>query len=122
MGRSVLLVDDEVDIIISLKIALDAAGYEVVSTTDGPEAVKLATEKAPDVVVLDVGMPQMDGFEVLRQLKANPATSSIPVIMLTANNSLSSMEKSWELGGDLYLTKPFRPAELAHLIDTILEK
>jgi DNA-binding response OmpR family regulator len=120
IGHKILVVDDEVDIIISLKIALEAAGHEVVSTTDGSATKQLALKEKPAAVVLDLMMPVLDGFQVLQQLKDDPATAAIPVVLLTGNDDYSSMAHSWKLGADLYLTKPFRPSELANVIDCVL--
>jgi len=120
MTKKILVVDDQVDVVIMLQIALEHEGYEVQTALSGPAALESVSGVPPDLIVLDGMMPIMDGFEVLERLKENPATASIPTIMLTAMDTQSAMEEGWEKGVDLYLTKPFRPTELASLVKCIL--
>lgn len=116
----VLLADDEPKIRKPAARALEAAGLRVVTAADGREALDRILELPPDLVVLDVMMPRMDGFEVLKELKANPATASLPVIMLTALYADSNLFGSWASGVDYYLTKPFNPPGLAGCVVRIL--
>jgi len=120
MPRKILVVDDEVDTVLVLKIALEQEGYEVQTALSGHDALESVNADYPDLIVLDGMMPGMDGFEVMQRLKENPATAPIPTIMLTGMDSYSHMSMGWEKGVDLYLKKPFRPTELASLVKCIL--
>ncbi|MCG9969738.1 response regulator transcription factor [Pelotomaculum terephthalicicum JT] len=108
----ILVVDDEVNILQLLKYNLTKEGYQVISATNGSDAIKLTGEKAPDLIVLDKMLPEMDGFDVLRILKANRQSAPIPVIMLSARNEELDKVLGLELGADDYITKPFSPREL----------
>jgi len=121
MPKKILAVDDEKHIVRLVQVNLQRAGYEVVTANDGREALeKVATER-PDLVVLDVMMPYMDGFEVLRNLRANPETRELPVIMLTAKAQDADVFKGWQSGVDAYLTKPFNPMELLSFVKRIFK-
>jgi len=110
--KKILAVDDEKHIVRLVQVNLERAGYQVVTAYDGVEALKKVEEEQPDLIVLDVMMPQMDGFETLKHLKANPETREIPVIMLTAKAQDADVFRGWQSGVDCYLTKPFSPLEL----------
>jgi two-component system alkaline phosphatase synthesis response regulator PhoP len=119
MPKKILAVDDERAIVRLVQINLERQGYQVVTAYDGKEALeKIATEK-PDLVVLDVMMPYMDGFEVLQQLRKNPETRDLPVIMLTAKAQDTDVFRGYTSGVDLYLTKPFNPMELVSFVKRI---
>jgi two-component system, OmpR family, alkaline phosphatase synthesis response regulator PhoP len=107
MPKKILAVDDERHIVRLVEVNLQRAGYEVVTAYDGREALEKVKSENPDLVVLDVMMPYMDGFEVLKNLKADPATAEIPVIMLTAKAQDADVFRGWQSGVDCYLTKPF---------------
>src|SRR5690606_17392529 len=96
------------------------AGYEVTTANNGREALEAVALSAPDLIVMDVMMPEMDGFAALQKLKENSATSNIPVIMLTAKAQDADVFKGWQSGADLYLTKPINPAELLTCVERIL--
>src|SRR5256714_10467656 len=104
-----------------VEVNLARAGYQVVPAVDGREALQKVESEKPDLVVLDVMMPFMDGFEVLRNLKANPATAEIPVIMLTAKAQDADVFRGWQSGVDCYLTKPFNPMELLTFVKRIFD-
>jgi two-component system alkaline phosphatase synthesis response regulator PhoP len=108
----VLVVDDEANIIELLKFNLAKDGYQVVGLTSGRDAVKFMERDRPDLVILDIMLPQMDGYEVLRSLRAKPETSDIPVIILSARGELVDKVLGLELGADDYITKPFSPREI----------
>ncbi|TEB06620.1 Transcriptional regulatory protein YycF [Pelotomaculum schinkii] len=108
----VLVVDDETNIIELLKFNLGKDGYQVVGLTNGRDAVNFTEEAKPDLIILDIMLPQMDGYEVLRTLRAKPETSAIPVIMLSAKGELVDKILGLELGADDYITKPFSPREV----------
>lgn len=115
----VLVVDDERHIVKLIQVNLERAGYQVVSAFDGKEALKKVESEKPDLIVLDVMMPYLDGFEVLKRLRANP-DSYIPVIMLTAKAQDADVFRGWASGVDCYLTKPFNPLELLTFAKRIL--
>lgn len=119
MPRKILAVDDEKHIVRLVQVNLERQGYEVVTANDGKEALQKVEEEHPDLVVLDVMMPFMDGFEVLQNLRRNPATREIPVIMLTAKAQDADVFKGWQSGVDCYLTKPFNPMELVSFVKRI---
>jgi two-component system alkaline phosphatase synthesis response regulator PhoP/two-component system response regulator VicR len=121
MPKKILAVDDEKHIVRLIQVNLERAGYEVVTAFDGVEALKKVAEERPDLIVLDVMMPQMDGFETLKNLKANPQTRDIPVIMLTAKAQDADVFRGWQSGVDCYLTKPFNPLELLTFVKRIFE-
>ncbi|WP_120717337.1 response regulator transcription factor [Tsuneonella amylolytica] len=111
--RLILIADDEPLLVELLEFRLSARGYRTVSANDGREALEaLAADEKPDAVVLDAMMPVHDGFEVLRRMRADPATKDIPVIMLTARRGEKDVVGALELGANDYLVKPFMPEEL----------
>jgi two-component system alkaline phosphatase synthesis response regulator PhoP/two-component system response regulator VicR len=121
MAKTVLAVDDERAIVRLIQVNLERQGYTVVTASDGREALeKIAAEK-PDLVVLDVMMPYLDGFEVLATLRKNPDTLDLPVIMLTAKAQDADVFRGWSQGVDAYLTKPFNPHELISFVKRILD-
>jgi two-component system alkaline phosphatase synthesis response regulator PhoP/two-component system response regulator VicR len=119
--KKILAVDDEKHIVRLVQVNLERAGYEVVTANDGKEALQKVQEEKPDLVVLDVMMPYMDGFEVLQNLRRNPSTREIPVIMLTAKAQDADVFKGWQSGVDCYLTKPFNPMELLSFVKRIFD-
>jgi len=121
MPKKILAVDDERHIVRLVEVNLARAGYQVVTAFDGREALQKVEAEKPDLVVLDVMMPYMDGFEVLRNLKANPVTAEIPVIMLTAKAQDADVFRGWQSGVDCYLTKPFNPMELLTFVKRIFD-
>lgn len=121
MAKKILAVDDEKHIVRLVQVNLERAGYEVVTANDGKEALEKVQQENPDLVVLDVMMPYMDGFEVLQNLRRNPSTRDIPVIMLTAKAQDADVFKGWQSGVDCYLTKPFNPMELLSFVKRIFD-
>jgi len=120
-SRKILVVDDERHIVRLVQVNLERAGYQVIAAFDGKEALKKIGSEKPDLVVLDVMMPYMDGFQVLKQMKAEAATKDIPVIMLTAKAQDADVFRGWASGVDMYLTKPFNPLELMTFVKRIFE-
>ena len=119
--RSVVLVaDDDRDILDLLAFRLGRAGYEVVSASDGEEALRLAVDRKPDLAVLDVMMPKLDGYEVTRRMRADESTKRIPVILLTARVQEHDVARGFEVGADDYMKKPFSPAELRARVQAII--
>jgi DNA-binding response OmpR family regulator len=115
-----LVADDDEDVLMLVQLRLSRSGYEVVVARDGEEALRLAREKQPDLAVLDWMMPKASGLEVLRALRADEETASIPVLMLTARASASDIEQGLAAGADDYIAKPFSPQELASRVQSIL--
>jgi len=120
--ESILAVDDEEDILELLRYNLSREGYRVTPATTGEEAVRLALSLLPDLILLDLLLPGMDGLEVCRRLKADARTRSIPLIMLTAKGEEADIVAGLELGADDYVTKPFSPRVLLARIRTVLRR
>jgi CheY-like chemotaxis protein len=120
MARRVLVVEDEPENRLLLGMVLTAEGYEVVETEDGPSALRALAQQLPDVILLDVMMPGMNGYAVFERLREDPRTKPIPVIMLTALAQRADVERAVELGVEGYVTKPFEPSELLHAIEQAL--
>ncbi|HEY5298590.1 MAG TPA: response regulator transcription factor [Verrucomicrobiae bacterium] len=118
----ILIVDDEPDAIELLEFNLKQAGFEVAAAEDGAEALRKAKSYAPNLIVLDVMLPELDGLEVCKLLRRDPATATLPIIMLTAKAAELDRVLGLELGADDYITKPFSPRELILRIKKILER
>jgi twitching motility two-component system response regulator PilH len=112
----ILVVEDSPSVLLSTSRALAASGYEVVQAADGEEALRLAAEQRPSLVLLDVILPRLNGYEVCRQLKAGPATAHIPVIMVTGKTKERDRYWGMEQGADAYITKPLTPDELLAVV------
>jgi DNA-binding response OmpR family regulator len=112
----VLVVDDEPPIRLLCRVNLEAEGMDVLEAADGATGLQLARDEHPDVVLLDVMIPGIDGWQVAEQLLGDPTTSSIPIIFLTARAELRDRARGIDIGGVEYVTKPFNPVELAPLI------
>jgi two-component system, OmpR family, alkaline phosphatase synthesis response regulator PhoP len=121
MGKTILAVDDERSIVRLVQVNLERQGYNVVTAFDGKEAMEKIAASRPDMVVIDVMMPYMDGFTVLQELRKDPATRDLPVIMLTAKAMDSDVFTGYKYGADCYLTKPFNPGELLNFVRRIFE-
>ena len=116
----VLVADDDDDIRDLVAFRLDRAGYEVLRAGDGQQALDLAREHRPDLAVLDVMMPKLTGYDVTRELRADAATSRIPVILLTARVQEADVARGFEAGADDYVKKPFSPQELKARVQAVL--
>ena len=121
MPRRVMVVDDNKELVLILKRYLEAEGYEVIPAYDGPEALELVPTTRPEIIVLDVYMPQMSGKDVLRRLKQDPATADIPVIMQTAASEPQDFEDTAVSGADAHLPKPGDPPDLLLMIRRLLQ-
>lgn len=117
----ILVADDDRDILELVRIRLERADCATVTARDGDEALRLSRERRPDLCILDVVMPGRSGFEVLSELRRDPATEAIPVILLTATVQEREQD-ALRRGADGYLTKPFKPAELEDLLRTLLRR
>ena len=118
--KKILVVDDEPDIINIVTMMLEKEGYEVISATNGLEALACVKETKPDVIFLDRNMPEMGGDEVMTRLKENPATSSIPIILLTSLDKYEDVSGGYGLGADGYITKPFTHSQISNGIRLVL--
>ena len=121
MPLKVLVCDDERHIVRLIQVNLERQGYQVVTAFDGKEGLEKIRAEKPDLVVLDVMMPYMDGFEVLKTLRREPATEQLPVIMLTAKAQDKDVFEGYHYGADMYLTKPFNPMELVTFVKRIAQ-
>jgi len=121
-GGKILIAEDEADVQELVGLHLRNAGFLPVHAEDGPEAIRRAREEMPNLIVLDIMMAGMDGLEVCRLLKADPATSHIPLIMLTARAEEPDKIIGLELGADDYMTKPFSPRELVLRVKSVLRR
>ena len=118
-GRTVLVVDDEADLLFTVTLALEMNGFEVLQATSGEEALEVVADQKPDAVVLDLRLPGMDGWEVLRRL--GPGRAGPPVVLLSAQVDTATASRAMALGCHAYLAKPFRPAELARVLEDVLQ-
>ena len=118
-GR-ILVVDDEIYIVHILDFSLGMEGYEVITALDGEQALEKARTEKPDLIVLDIMMPKLDGYETCKMLKAEAATKDIPVILLSAKGRNVDQKIGFEVGADDYITKPFSPRKLVERINAIL--
>ncbi|MCL5776315.1 response regulator [Limibaculum sp. FT325] len=119
MTRSVLLAEDEPHIVESLEFLLGRAGFSVTVVSDGEAAVARAMADTPDVLVLDVMLPGINGFEVLRRLRAEAGTARLPVVMLTAKGQREDRETARRWGADVFIAKPFSNAELVETVSRL---
>lgn len=120
--RKILIVEDEESLLKLESILLTTRGYQVEGVSDGLTALKKIEQERPDLVLLDIMMPGIDGFEVCRRIKENPQTSSIPVVMLTAKKSSADQARGFEVGADAYATKPFKSGRIIEMIEGLLKK
>lgn len=122
MAEKILIVDDDIDSLKLIGLMLQRQGYDIVAANNGAQAFSKATSDRPDLIILDVMMPDMDGYEICRRLRANPVTQGIPIIMFTAKTLIDDKVAGFEAGADDYLTKPTHPAELASRVKAILSR
>jgi len=116
----ILVVDDEIYIVHILDFSLGIEGYEVMTALDGEQALAKVSQDKPDLIVLDIMMPKLDGYETCKALKSNPGTKDIPVILLSAKGRNVDQKVGFEVGADDYITKPFSPRKLVERINAIL--
>jgi DNA-binding response OmpR family regulator len=120
-GGIVLVADDDDDILLLVTTRLRRDGFEVIAARNGNEALTLAQERRPDIAVLDIGMPMLDGLEVLSRIRADESLKSMRVLLLTAKAQESDVRRGFEAGADAYIRKPFSPAELSARVRELLE-
>jgi pilus assembly protein CpaE len=122
MAEKILIIDDDVDTLRLVGLMLQRQGYLISAASNGSQGLTKALEERPDLILLDVMMPDMDGYEVTRRLRKNPATVSIPILMFTAKTQLDDKVTGFEVGADDYLTKPTHPTELQAHIKALLAR
>ncbi len=120
--QKILIVDDELDALIALKRALEADNYNVIEASDGLNAIEKVKAENPDIILLDLMMPEIDGIEVCKRLKSNSKYEHIPIIMLTAKGDITDKIEGIEIGADDYVTKPFNLNELKARIKMVLRR
>jgi DNA-binding response OmpR family regulator len=121
MAAHILIIDDEPNIVLSLEFLMKREGFEVAVAGDGEAALRAMAERRPDVVILDVMMPRLNGFEVCRRIRAEPALAGVRVLMLSAKGRETEVKKGLELGADAYVTKPFSTRDLVAEVRRLLE-
>lgn len=112
MAEKILIVDDDLDTLRLVGLMLQRQGYQIIAASNGPQALVLAEKEQPHLILLDIMMPEMDGYEVARRIRANPITATIPIIMFTAKSQVEDKVMGYEAGADDYITKPTQPREL----------
>ncbi|HDZ46897.1 hypothetical protein LCGC14_0119960 [marine sediment metagenome] len=118
----VLVVDDEPNIVLSLEFLMEQAGFEVVTAEDGEQALARVDDTQPDLLLLDISLPGISGFDVLERLRSQEATAQLPIIMLTAHGRDVEREKGMALGADDYITKPFSTQSLVEKVKALLNE
>jgi CheY-like chemotaxis protein len=120
MSKSIVVADDDPDILSIVAMSLETQGYEVYKAANGREAVDLARDHHPDLIILDMMMPVMSGYEAIAELRADDATRAIPIVGLSAKAMATDMERATDVGIDGYITKPFRIAQVLSVIEGYL--
>ena len=118
----ILIVDDDVEVAQTIELSLTHAGHQVAIATNGYEALQRVRRQRPDLILLDIGMPEMDGIEVCRRLRASPREASIPILFITARGEIESKIESFDAGADDYLVKPFNLQELGLRVRALLRR
>jgi DNA-binding response OmpR family regulator len=121
-GGKILVADDDVVVRELVVFRLEMSGYEIIEANDGEEAVRLAAEHQPALIIMDVMMPRLNGFEACAQMRENPLTAQIPVLLLTAKTMEADVERGFSVGANDYIKKPFSPQELAAKIKALLAR
>ena len=119
--KRILVVDDEKDLVETVTFRLEASGYEVIAAGDGQEGLDKARKEAPDLIILDLMLPKMDGYKVCRMLKFDEKYKEIPIIMFTARAQETDKKIGEDVGVDAYITKPFEPQQLLEKIAELLK-
>jgi DNA-binding response OmpR family regulator len=122
MPHKILIVDDEPSIIVPLQFLMEQNGYEVMVAFSGEEAMETITSYDPDLILLDIMLPVIDGFEVCQRVRENPEWNHIRIILLTAMGSEANVAKGMALGADAYITKPFSNSEVVAKVNSLLQR
>lgn len=118
--KVVLIVDDEVDVLRLVRLSLLRDGYEVLTARDGEEGIQRVQQEMPDAMIVDVMMPGVDGLTLLKQIRENPTTNKIPVIILTQKSEYKTMREAYNVGADYYITKPFKIPQVLEGLRVVL--
>src|SRR5690349_8949407 len=122
MSEKILIIDDDLDTLRLVGLMLQRQGYQISAATNGQQGLDKAFEEDPDLILLDIMMPDMDGYEVTRRLRQNPSTLETPILMFTAKTQLDDKVVGFEVGANDYLTKPTHPSELQARVKTLLAR
>lgn len=122
MPKNILIVDDEPSIIVPVQFLMEQNGYDVMVAFSGEEAMEIIAEKKVDLILLDIMLPVIDGFEVCQRVRENPQWNKVKIILLTALGSDANVEKGLALGADAYITKPFSNIEIVDKVKELLEE
>lgn len=122
MQKKILIVEDEESLLKLESILLTTKGYLVQGATTGIAALEAVASEAPDLILLDIMLPELDGFQVCERIKKNPVTRHIPIVLLTAKKSPEDISRGDEVGADQYITKPFKSAMVMQIIEQLLNK
>ncbi len=123
MGKmTVLVIDDDPVILELLRVNFEIEGFEVICATDGEEGLRRAHDERPDVVISDIMMPRRDGLQLLTDLKGDPETEDLPVILLSAKAQKAEVQQGLDMGADDYITKPFDPLELIDRLNAVMSR
>ena len=122
MAEKILIIDDDVDTLKLVGLMLQKQGYVIVAANNGLQGLEQAERESPDLILLDVMMPEMDGYEVAKRLRGNPLTANTPILMFTAKTQLDDKVTGFEAGADDYLTKPTHPTELSADVKALLSR
>jgi len=120
MAHRILIADDEPNIVLALEFLMKKEGYEVQTVSDGEEALRTIEKSPPDLILLDIMMPNLDGYEVCQRIRSDPSMKDIVIIMLTAKGREVEREKGLALGADFYITKPFSTREVVQKVREVL--
>ena len=120
MGKKILVIEDEPELVKALEVRLRTHDYDVITALDGEEGLRKAKKEHPDLIVLDLILPQVGGYEVCRRLKADESCEHIPVVMLTVKSQSEDIAKGFRVGADEYVTKPFEWDEILERVDSLL--
>jgi len=122
MAQTILIIDDDIDTLKLVGIMLERKGFRILASTTGEKGLKLAKKEIPDLVLLDIMIPDINGYEIAKSIRGNPSTETIPIIMFTARSQVDDKVEGLEAGADAYITKPARPRELFAQVNSILKR
>jgi DNA-binding response OmpR family regulator len=122
MAKKILVIDDEEDYINLVRTVLEPLGYSILSTSNGLEGINRIKSEIPDLVILDVNMPEVNGYQITEQIRRTQEIKHIPIILLTVRRKEDDKVKGLDLGADDYITKPFHPKELIVRVETVLRR
>ncbi len=122
MSQTILIIDDDIDTLKLVGIMLERKGFRILASTTGKKGLNLANKESPDLILLDVMIPDLNGYEIAKSIRSSPETESIPIIMFTARSQVDDKVEGLEAGADAYITKPARPRELFAQVNSILKR